>query len=82
VASALAMTLTLGQAVGPVTSETFPGNLGVQNAEAVLYSPDTKVPRSADVALRRAIPAVNPSVKKIQVEISKPATRNLLTEES
>lgn len=38
--------------------------LGV--AEAVLYSPDTKVPRSAEVALRRAIPAVNPTTKKIQ----------------
>lgn len=35
-------------------------------AEAVLYSPDTKVPRSAEVALRRAIPAVNTSMKKMQ----------------
>ncbi|KAH7297844.1 hypothetical protein KP509_25G015100 [Ceratopteris richardii] len=42
----------------------FDWRLGV--AEAVLYSPDTKVPRSAEVALRRAIPAVNPATKKIQ----------------
>ncbi|XP_020209899.1 peptidyl-prolyl cis-trans isomerase CYP37, chloroplastic-like [Cajanus cajan] len=35
-------------------------------AEAVLYSPDTKVPRTGEVALRRAIPA-NASMKAIQV---------------
>lgn len=34
-------------------------------AEAVLYSPDTKVPRSGELALRRAIPA-NPNMKTIQ----------------
>ena len=43
-------------------------HLGI--AEAVLYSPDTKVPRNAEVALRRAIPAVNPATKSIQVFIS------------
>ncbi|KAL5131405.1 Peptidyl-prolyl cis-trans isomerase CYP37, chloroplastic [Glycine soja] len=34
-------------------------------AEAVLYSPDTKVPRTGEVALRRAIPA-NANMKAIQ----------------
>lgn len=70
VGSALAITLTLAQAVAPISAENFPGSWGVQSAKAVLYSPDTKVPRSAEVALRRAIPAVNPSVKKMQVERS------------
>ncbi|KAL2644810.1 hypothetical protein R1flu_012397 [Riccia fluitans] len=63
--SALAATLTMAQALAP-----FPESLAefwsVPRAEAVLYSPDTKVPRSAEVALRRAIPAVNPSMKKMQ----------------
>jgi hypothetical protein len=35
-------------------------------ANAVLYSPDTKVPRTGELALRRAIPA-NPNMKAIQV---------------
>lgn len=34
-------------------------------ANAVLYSPDTKVPRTGELALRRAIPA-NPNMKAIQ----------------
>uniref|UniRef100_A0A453B947 Uncharacterized protein n=6 Tax=Aegilops tauschii subsp. strangulata TaxID=200361 RepID=A0A453B947_AEGTS len=34
-------------------------------ANAVLYSPDTNVPRTGELALRRAIPA-NPSMKTIQ----------------
>ncbi|CAN7049607.1 unnamed protein product [Brassica oleracea var. botrytis] len=37
----------------------------ISPAEAVLYSPDTKVPRSGELALRRAIPA-NPNMKTIQ----------------
>lgn len=37
----------------------------ISPAEAVLYSPDTKVPRSGELALRRAIPA-NPNMKAIQ----------------
>lgn len=37
----------------------------ISPAEAVLYSPDTKVPRTGELALRRAIPA-NPSMKTIQ----------------
>lgn len=35
-------------------------------ANAVLYSPDTKVPRTGELALRRAIPA-NMNMKTIQV---------------
>lgn len=39
---------------------------GVLPAEAVLYSPETKLPRTGELALRRAIPA-NTSMKAIQV---------------
>lgn len=39
--------------------------LSVCPAEAVLYSPDTKVPRTGELALRRAIPA-NTNMKAIQ----------------
>ncbi|KAG2432024.1 hypothetical protein HYH02_013094 [Chlamydomonas schloesseri] len=35
-------------------------------AEAVLNSPNAQIARSVDAALRRAIPAFNPQVKKIQ----------------
>nr|GME02732.1 peptidyl-prolyl cis-trans isomerase cyp37, chloroplastic [Ipomoea batatas] len=38
---------------------------GVSPAEAVLYSPETKLPRTGELALRRAIPA-NTSMKAIQ----------------
>ena len=38
----------------------------IHPAMAVLYSPDTKVPRTGELALRRAIPA-NTSIKAIQV---------------
>ncbi|KAF8731212.1 hypothetical protein HU200_016536 [Digitaria exilis] len=34
-------------------------------ADAVLYSPDTKIPRTGELALRKAIPA-NPNMKSIQ----------------
>ncbi|XP_052207517.1 peptidyl-prolyl cis-trans isomerase CYP37, chloroplastic isoform X2 [Diospyros lotus] len=37
----------------------------ISPAEAVLYSPDTKVPRTGELALRRAIPA-NSNMKAIQ----------------
>ncbi|XP_065862150.1 peptidyl-prolyl cis-trans isomerase CYP37, chloroplastic isoform X2 [Euphorbia lathyris] len=37
-------------------------------AEAVLYSPDTKVPRTGELALRRAIPA-NTNMKAIQTSL-------------
>lgn len=35
-------------------------------ANAVLYSPETKIPRTGELALRRAIPA-NTNMKAIQV---------------
>lgn len=38
----------------------------ISPAKAVLYSPDTKVPRTGELALRRAIPA-NTNMKAIQV---------------
>lgn len=38
-------------------------------AMAVLYSPDTKVPRTGELALRRAIPA-NTNMKAIQVVVN------------
>lgn len=37
-------------------------------ADAVLYSPDTSLPRTGELALRRAIPA-NPNMKAIQVRL-------------
>ncbi|CAA6668810.1 unnamed protein product [Spirodela intermedia] len=37
----------------------------ISSSEAVLYSPDTKVPRNGELALRRAIPA-NTNMKAIQ----------------
>ncbi|CAN1154102.1 Peptidyl-prolyl cis-trans isomerase CYP37, chloroplastic [Linum perenne] len=37
-------------------------------ANAVLYSPDTKVPRTGELALRKAIPA-NPNMKAIQTSL-------------
>ncbi|XP_024628107.1 peptidyl-prolyl cis-trans isomerase CYP37, chloroplastic isoform X2 [Medicago truncatula] len=37
-------------------------------ANAILYSPDTKVPRTGEVALRRAIPA-SPNMKAIQIAV-------------
>lgn len=40
----------------------------VSPARAVLYSPDTKVPRTGELALRKAIPA-NSSMKAIQVNL-------------
>lgn len=40
----------------------------VPAAKAVLYSPDTKVPRTGELALRRAIPA-NTNMKAIQVVV-------------
>ncbi|KAF2285965.1 hypothetical protein GH714_009238 [Hevea brasiliensis] len=40
----------------------------ISAAEAVLYSPDTKVPRTGELALRRAIPA-NANMKAIQTSL-------------
>lgn len=40
----------------------------IPSANAVLYSPETKIPRTGELALRRAIPA-NANMKAIQVNI-------------
>lgn len=40
--------------------------MSISPAKAVLYSPDTKVPRTGELALRKAIPA-NANMKSIQV---------------
>jgi hypothetical protein len=61
-----ALALATLQAVAPIPLDGSVGAWGASPAEAVLYSPDTKVPRSPEVALRRAIPAVNTSMKKMQ----------------
>ncbi|XP_024370689.1 peptidyl-prolyl cis-trans isomerase CYP37, chloroplastic [Physcomitrium patens] len=61
-----ALLLATLQAVAPIPVDGLVDEWCISPAEAVLYSPDTKVPRSAEVALRRAIPAVNVSMKKMQ----------------
>lgn len=43
-------------------------SFSISPARAVLYSPDTKVPRTGELALRKAIPA-NTNMKAIQVTI-------------
>ena len=43
-------------------------SLSISPARAVLYSPDTKVPRTGELALRKAIPA-NTNMKAIQVTV-------------
>lgn len=43
-------------------------SLSATPANAVLYSPDTKVPRTGELALRRAIPA-NTNMKAIQARL-------------
>eukprot|EP00894_Picocystis_sp_ML_P000986 jgi/Pico_ML_1/51503/g2526.t1 len=41
------------------------------DAEAVLNSPNRMIPRSVEAALRRSIPAVNPTVENIQKKVEK-----------
>lgn len=41
----------------------------ISPARAILYSPDTKIPRTGELALRKAIPA-NANMKAIQVSIN------------
>lgn len=41
----------------------------ISPARAILYSPDTKIPRTGELALRRAIPA-NTNMKAIQVAVN------------
>ncbi|KAL1325493.1 hypothetical protein AAHE18_13G164300 [Arachis hypogaea] len=50
------------EAIGPWD---YSGSYLSPSAMAILYSPDTKVPRTGEVALRRAIPA-NANMKSIQ----------------
>ncbi|KAK1582863.1 hypothetical protein Q3G72_018979 [Acer saccharum] len=46
-------------------------------AKAVLYSPDTKVPRTEELALRKAIPA-NTNMKAIQASLEDIHRENLM----
>lgn len=43
--------------------------LGVEDAQALLASPNTQIPRSAEAALRRSIPAFNENVFELQKEL-------------
>ena len=62
VATALAALATAGPALLPLSLvASFP-----PPASAVLSSPNARLPRSADAALRRSIPALNPDVRKAQ----------------
>ncbi|XP_020273516.1 peptidyl-prolyl cis-trans isomerase CYP37, chloroplastic isoform X2 [Asparagus officinalis] len=57
-----------GGAIASILVSQFLAPLNNSAANAVLYSPDTKVPRTGELALRRAIPA-NSNVKAIQIAI-------------
>jgi hypothetical protein len=61
-----ALLLAALQIVTPVTPFDLIGGQ-VQTAEAVLTNPNTRIPKAGDVALRRAIPALNAETKKMQV---------------
>ncbi|CAO2836055.1 unnamed protein product [Amaranthus hypochondriacus] len=61
---ALAAVLLVVQISAPLPVTNW-DSFSVPPAEAVLYSPDTKVPRTGELALRRAIPA-NTNMKTIQ----------------
>lgn len=61
----IAASLILGQIAPAIPSWDL---VSVAPANAVLYSPDTKVPRTGELALRRAIPA-NTNMKAIQVVV-------------
>ncbi|XP_042520905.1 peptidyl-prolyl cis-trans isomerase CYP37, chloroplastic isoform X1 [Macadamia integrifolia] len=62
--SAIAVILMFVQFSSPVPSKDWNPWL-ISAAEAVLYSPDTKVPRTGELALRKAIPA-NSNMKAMQ----------------
>ncbi|GAQ83308.1 cyclophilin-like peptidyl-prolyl cis-trans isomerase family protein [Klebsormidium nitens] len=60
-----ALVLAVLQSVAPMTPvDVFGGSVPV--AEAVLTNPNTRIPKAGDVALRRAIPALNVETKKMQ----------------
>ncbi|CAK9160212.1 unnamed protein product [Ilex paraguariensis] len=62
--SIIAAILILVQITSPLPLAGW-NKMSISPAKAVLYSPDTKVPRTGELALRRAIPA-NASMKAIQ----------------
>ena len=62
---AVAVAIVIIHISSPLPYFSFAG-YSVPPAKAVLYSPDTKVPRTGELALRRAIPA-NTNMKAIQV---------------
>ncbi|KAF5730637.1 peptidyl-prolyl cis-trans isomerase CYP37 chloroplastic [Tripterygium wilfordii] len=61
------MILIFSQLSSPLPSGGW-DNWLISPAKAVLYSPDTKVPRTGELALRRAIPA-NTNMKAIQASL-------------
>ncbi|XP_021894692.1 peptidyl-prolyl cis-trans isomerase CYP37, chloroplastic isoform X2 [Carica papaya] len=63
----IAIILVLVQISSPLTFVGW-NFLPISPAKAVLYSPDTKVPRTGELALRRAIPA-NTNMKAIQASL-------------
>eukprot|EP00271_Cylindrocystis_brebissonii_P010636 TRINITY_DN26897_c0_g1_i1.p1 TRINITY_DN26897_c0_g1~~TRINITY_DN26897_c0_g1_i1.p1 ORF type:complete len:492 (+),score=95.63 TRINITY_DN26897_c0_g1_i1:168-1643(+) len=73
--SVAAIALTLLQALSPLDMQSLQQPtaflpLAPAPAEAVLFSPDVaKLPRTGEVALRRAIPAVNLTMKKVQGQL-------------
>lgn len=61
----ISVILVIVQLTSPVPLSGWDPSL-LPPAQAVLYSPDTKVPRTGELALRKAIPA-NTNMKSIQV---------------
>ncbi|KAF7140538.1 hypothetical protein RHSIM_Rhsim06G0193900 [Rhododendron simsii] len=62
--STIAVILFFVQIASPLPFTAW-NSFSISSAEAVLYSPDTKVPRTGELALRKAIPA-NTNMKTIQ----------------
>ncbi|CAL5393347.1 unnamed protein product [Camellia sinensis] len=62
--SAVAVILVFIQIASPLPLASW-NSWSISPSEAVLYSPDTKVPRTGELALRKAIPA-NANMKAIQ----------------
>ncbi|KAF9590462.1 hypothetical protein IFM89_035339 [Coptis chinensis] len=65
VKSAISIALIFMQVSVPLPLTGWNHSLFISPATAVLYSPDTKVPRTGELALRKAIPA-NTNMKAIQ----------------
>ena len=64
--SSLRHKVLVALACGILTTNT---GLGVEDAQALLASPNTQIPRSAEAALRRSIPAFNDNVFELQKEL-------------